>query len=149
MRDSLVYDLMEPVRPKIDAYVLDWITRAPLKRVVVFRTAQRNLSPDGTVALQLTETTWTWGREVAPYAEWFAHVLCSTTSMTIAWAHRKHVCLSADRMKGKAQAYLNLKKAPKPRLLYLRRCYIPEKTILLRMCERGSQSQGPSCCAYS
>jgi CRISP-associated protein Cas1 len=33
-RDSLVYDLMEPVRPKIDRYVFNWITSAP-KAVLV------------------------------------------------------------------------------------------------------------------
>lgn len=26
VRDSLVYDVMEPIRPKIDAYVFDWIS---------------------------------------------------------------------------------------------------------------------------
>jgi CRISPR-associated protein Cas1 len=31
-RDSLACDLMEPVRPLVDAYVLDWITREPLRR---------------------------------------------------------------------------------------------------------------------
>src|SRR5271165_7017126 len=31
-RDSLACDLMEPVRPEVDAWVLDWITREPLKR---------------------------------------------------------------------------------------------------------------------
>ena len=31
-RDSLACDLMEPVRPQVDACVLDWITREPLKR---------------------------------------------------------------------------------------------------------------------
>jgi CRISPR/Cas system-associated endonuclease Cas1 len=28
-RDSLACDLMEPVRPKVDAFLLDWITREP------------------------------------------------------------------------------------------------------------------------
>ena len=31
-RDSLALDLMEPVRPQVDAFVLDWITREPLRR---------------------------------------------------------------------------------------------------------------------
>ena len=31
-RDSLASELMEPMRPLIDAYLLDWITREPLKR---------------------------------------------------------------------------------------------------------------------
>jgi CRISPR-associated protein Cas1 len=31
-RDSLACDLMEPTRPLVDAYVLDWITREPIRR---------------------------------------------------------------------------------------------------------------------
>ena len=45
VRDSLVYDLMEPVRPKIDEYVFDWISGTPLKRSWFFEQA------DGTCRL--------------------------------------------------------------------------------------------------
>jgi len=31
-RDSLASDLMEPVRPQVDSYLLDWISREPLRR---------------------------------------------------------------------------------------------------------------------
>src|SRR5205807_7494021 len=31
-RDSLASDLMEPVRPQVDSYLLDWITRRLLSR---------------------------------------------------------------------------------------------------------------------
>jgi CRISPR-associated endonuclease Cas1 len=31
-RDSLACDLMEPIRPRIDGFVLDWVTRDTLKR---------------------------------------------------------------------------------------------------------------------
>ena len=31
-RDSLACDLMEPIRPLVDGYVLDWITREPIRR---------------------------------------------------------------------------------------------------------------------
>ena len=29
-RDSLACDVMEPIRPQVDAFVLDWLTRSPL-----------------------------------------------------------------------------------------------------------------------
>ena len=32
VRDSLAFDVMEPVRPKVDAYLLDWISRETLRR---------------------------------------------------------------------------------------------------------------------
>src|SRR5262249_48859990 len=31
-RDSLACDLMEPARPQVDAFLLDWILKEPLKR---------------------------------------------------------------------------------------------------------------------
>lgn len=31
-RDSLACDLMEPIRPQVDAFLLDWLRRAPLQR---------------------------------------------------------------------------------------------------------------------
>src|SRR5579863_1232462 len=31
-RDSLACDLMEPIRAQVDAYLLDWVTRQPLRR---------------------------------------------------------------------------------------------------------------------
>jgi CRISPR/Cas system-associated endonuclease Cas1 len=31
-RDSLACDLMKPIRAQIDAYLLDWVTRQPLRR---------------------------------------------------------------------------------------------------------------------
>ena len=35
-RDSLACDLMEPIRPQVDAYLLDWLTKGPLETGVVF-----------------------------------------------------------------------------------------------------------------
>lgn len=34
-RDSLALDLLEPIRPQVDSYLLDWITRKPLIRQLV------------------------------------------------------------------------------------------------------------------
>jgi CRISPR-associated endonuclease Cas1 len=79
-RDSLVYDLMEPIRPAVDGYVLDWIMRTPLKRTWFFeeRDGCCRLMSDLTVTL--ADTTPTWSREVAPIVEWFAQMLSATAS---------------------------------------------------------------------
>lgn len=80
VRDSLVYDLMEPVRPKIDQYILDWVSSTPLKRSWFFE------QPDGTcrlmasLTLQLCDTAPTWAREVAPIVEWYAETLSDSLS---------------------------------------------------------------------
>jgi hypothetical protein len=81
-RDSLACDLMEPVRPQVDAYLLDWITTQPLKREWFFE--QRNGNPRlmATLTENLAETAPTWGRAVAPVAEWVAQALWSSAGKT-------------------------------------------------------------------
>jgi CRISPR-associated endonuclease Cas1 len=74
-RDSLACDLMEPARPQIDAYVLDWITRQPLRREWFFEQRDGNCRLMAPLAVKLSETAATWGRTVAPFAEWTAQAL--------------------------------------------------------------------------
>lgn len=77
-RDSLACDLMEPVRPLIDAYVLDWITREPLRREWFCELGDGNCRLTAPFAVRLAETAPTWGRAVAPIAESVARDLWST-----------------------------------------------------------------------
>jgi CRISPR-associated endonuclease Cas1 len=79
-RDSLVYDLMEPIRPKIDAYVLHWITRTPLKRSWFFEQSDGTCRLMASLTVQLSETASTWAAEIAPVVEWFVQTLSSTAS---------------------------------------------------------------------
>jgi len=79
-RDSLACDLMEPVRPQVDAYVLDWITRETFRRDWFFEQRDGNCRLMGSFAIKLSETSPTWGRGVAPFAEWVARTLWSSTS---------------------------------------------------------------------
>jgi CRISPR-associated endonuclease Cas1 len=79
-RDSLALDLMEPVRPQVDAFVLDWITREPLRREWFFEQRDGNCRLMGSFAVRLSETAPTWGRAVAPFAECVARTLSSTIS---------------------------------------------------------------------
>ncbi len=79
-RDSLALDLMEPVRPLVDAFVLDWIIREPLRREWFFEQRDGNCRLMGSFAVRLSETAPTWGRAVAPLTEWVARTLSSTIS---------------------------------------------------------------------
>jgi hypothetical protein len=74
-RDSLAADLMEPIRPQVDAYVLDWIMREPLKRDWFFEQRNGNCRLMGSFAVRLSETAPTWGNAVAPFAEGVARTL--------------------------------------------------------------------------
>lgn len=79
-RDSLVYDLMEPARPTIDRYVLDWITRTPLKRNWFFEDRDGCCRLMADLTVQLSYTASTWAREVAPIVERYAQTLSSIAS---------------------------------------------------------------------
>ncbi len=81
-RDSLACDLMEPVRPQIDAWVLHWVSRQALKREWFFEERSGNCRLMADFAARLSETAPTWGCAVAPYAEWTARTL---------WSRRKRI----------------------------------------------------------
>jgi CRISPR-associated endonuclease Cas1 len=68
-RDNLCFDLMEPARPLVDAYLLNWITGQPLRREWFFEQNNGNCRLMGSFAVHLSETAPTWGRAVAPFAE--------------------------------------------------------------------------------
>jgi CRISPR-associated protein Cas1 len=68
-RDSLACDLMEPIRPMVDAYLLDWINRGPLRREWFFEQRDGNCRLMSSFAAQLSQTALTWRNAVAPYAE--------------------------------------------------------------------------------
>jgi hypothetical protein len=78
-RDSLACDLMEVVRPQIDAYILDWILSQPLRREWFFEQRDGNCRLMASFAIRLTETAQMWGRSVGPVAEWVARQLWLTT----------------------------------------------------------------------
>jgi len=77
-RDSLACDLMEPIRAQIDAYLLDWVTRQPLRREWFFEERDGNCRLMGSFAARLSETAQLWRRAVAPVAEWVARAFWST-----------------------------------------------------------------------
>jgi CRISPR-associated endonuclease Cas1 len=79
-RDSLACDLMEPIRPQVDAYLLDWLRRAPLRGKWFFEQRDGNCRLTGEFAVALSETSRIWRQALGPFAEWIAHTLWSTTS---------------------------------------------------------------------
>jgi CRISPR-associated endonuclease Cas1 len=82
-RDSLACDLMEPLRPQVDAYVLDWIIREPIRREWFVEQRDGNCRLIASFAARLAETAPSWARFVAPIAEMVARVLLSTVKKQI------------------------------------------------------------------
>lgn len=74
-RDSLVFDVLEPVRPQVESWVLNWITCEPLRKNDFFETPNGNCRLKSALCTKLSETAPTWGRLVAPWAEYIAHSL--------------------------------------------------------------------------
>jgi hypothetical protein len=73
-RNSLACDLMEPIRPLVDAYLFDWLVRGPLRREWFFEQANGHCRLMGPFAGELAETAMVWRKAVAPYAEEAARI---------------------------------------------------------------------------
>ena len=79
-RDSLACDIMEAVRPSVDAWLLDWIMREPFRRSDFFEERNGNCRLLKNLTTKLSETMSVWSKLVAPWAEYVAHTLWATTS---------------------------------------------------------------------
>ena len=79
-RDSLACDLMEPIRPQVDAFLLDWLCRGPLQRNWFFEERNGNCRLTSEFAVQLSETWKLWRQSLGPLAEWIAETLWFMTS---------------------------------------------------------------------
>ena len=54
--DSLACDLMEAIRPQVDGFLVDWVTREPLKREWFFEERDGNCRLMSSLAVKLSET---------------------------------------------------------------------------------------------
>jgi CRISPR-associated endonuclease Cas1 len=79
-RDSLACDLMEPIRPDVDAFVLNWLKSEPLPRSCFFEQRDGNCRLMSPFASTLSQTAPKWAHLVAPIAEWFAREIIHSRS---------------------------------------------------------------------
>jgi CRISPR associated protein Cas1 len=79
-RDSLACDLMEPIRPQVDAYLLDWLFQEPLNRHWFCEQRDGNCRLVGSFTVQLSQTANIWKRALAPFAEGIAKALSEAIS---------------------------------------------------------------------
>jgi CRISPR-associated endonuclease Cas1 len=77
-RDNLACDLMEPVRPQVDAYLLDWITRGVMRREWFFEERTGTCRLMGSFTVGLSETAMAWRQAVSPIVETVVRNLSST-----------------------------------------------------------------------
>ena len=81
-RDSLACDLMEIVRPEVDAFLFDWVRQTPFKRAWFFEQRNGNCRLMTDFAATLSETAPMWRRAVAPVVEWLARTLWEHSPQT-------------------------------------------------------------------
>ncbi len=77
-RDNLACDLMEPVRPQVDTYLLDWITRGVMRREWFFEERNGACRLMGSFTVGLSETALAWRQAVSPIVETVVRKLSST-----------------------------------------------------------------------
>ena len=78
-RDSLACDLMEVVRPKVDAWLFNWLQKELFARSWFFETREGNCRLAASFAAKLSETASTWRKFLAPWAEYIARELWNPT----------------------------------------------------------------------
>ncbi|MGH9515924.1 MAG: CRISPR-associated endonuclease Cas1 [Terriglobales bacterium] len=81
-RDSLALDLIETIRPAIEAWLLDWLMREPLQRSDFSESTNGNCRISCGCCSKLSETAPIWGKLVAPWAEYVAHALLLRTGQS-------------------------------------------------------------------
>jgi hypothetical protein len=119
-RDSLACDVMEPVRPQVDVFLLDWLRRSPLKREWFFEQRNGNCRLMAPFAAKLSESAEIWRRAVAPFAEGIARALWTHTQDS-----RKNVILSTLTQTRKREARGSIVDVPpKSNFLHTNLCRI-------------------------
>jgi CRISPR-associated protein Cas1 len=113
-RDSLACDIMEPVRSAVDSYVLDWITRQPLKREWFFEQRDGNCRLMAPFAVRLSETASIWRHGVAPVAEWIAKQFWSTTQRRTQSTHAPTHLTQAHRRAAKGASSETKRRVAQP-----------------------------------
>ncbi|MGH9172477.1 MAG: CRISPR-associated endonuclease Cas1 [Acidimicrobiales bacterium] len=73
-RQSLALDLVEPVRPEVDGFVLDLVERRTFRKVEFVETLDGQTRLRSPLTHDLAETMPMWAKFLAPIAEHVAHV---------------------------------------------------------------------------
>lgn len=72
-RSSFALDLLEPIRPKVDAYVLDLLRQRTFRKAEFLETEDGHCRLRPPLTHELAESLPIWAKEIAPVAERVAH----------------------------------------------------------------------------
>ncbi len=106
-RDSLALDIIEPLRPKVDAFVLALVAERTFSKRDFVERSDGHVRVAAPLSHELATTLPTWRREVAPYAEVVAHrftdAVVGKTTKTTPLTARKAIAATAEVQRRKAQ----------------------------------------------
>jgi CRISPR-associated endonuclease Cas1 len=88
-RDSLVFDIMEVCRPKVDAFVLHWLQTEPFRKSDWWEDRDGSCRMVTSLAVKLCETSDTWRRLISPHVEWLAQELWNSTVKSMSKLERQ------------------------------------------------------------
>jgi CRISPR-associated protein Cas1 len=113
-RDSLACDLMEPVRPRVDGFLLDWITTQPLRRKWFFEQRNGSCRLMAPFAERLSESLPAWRQLLAPIAEWVSRVLWTTFKHDRKWMSAPTHLTQSKRRDAKGKPHVHSLSLPQP-----------------------------------
>jgi hypothetical protein len=108
---------MEPVRPEVEHWLYQWLSTEPLRRADFFETATGNCRLMTHLCAWLSATAPTWGKLIAPWAEYVARTLWATTFPPKSERKLSTPRTQQHRRVAKARPSFSEVKAPKPERL--------------------------------
>ncbi len=113
-RDSLACDLMEVCRPKVDAFVLNWLQNESLRKSDFWEDRNGNCRLISGLAIKLAQTSQTWSKLVAPIAEYVAQTLWATRPTSAITRQRIATRLTQRTKREVKGSNVPMVKAPQP-----------------------------------
>lgn len=113
-RDSLALDVLEPVRPQVERWLVSWIVQEPFRKADFFETSSGNCRLRSHLCAKLSETAPTWGKLLAPWAEYVARTLWANSSRSKSSRRPSTPLTQQHRREAKGQPALPQVKIPKP-----------------------------------
>jgi CRISPR-associated protein Cas1 len=113
-RDSLACDLMEPVRPKCDAFILNWLQTESLCRSDFWEDRNGNCRIGSPLAIKLCETSETWRRLVAPVTEDVTRLILSSVTKSASMSKMSRTLIATRLTRNKREAKSSKAFARKP-----------------------------------
>jgi CRISPR-associated endonuclease Cas1 len=113
-RDSLACDLMETCRPRVDAFLLEWIMSQPLRREWFFEQRDGSCRLMAPFAVRLSGSAPAWRQRLAPTTDWVCRVLWSTVRHNGRRTPAPTHLTQSRRREAKGRPHLHVAALPQP-----------------------------------